>query len=205
MKKDLKNDWTVTIEGISAEDMKRFAEKAGACGISAGELLGNFINDLVGGATSNGEDERDLAQQWFNRCWFGMFPECTFLRYLVENNSPYAVLDPWGEIQQSKEIIRQSEENLANENYEWYELKTSKGTPFYSSREAWESQEREDIEGQREYIASCQKILSDCWEDYISYGTGSYQHGTFNEEMQNVLEWAQKNCEFLSCKEQILG
>ena len=32
----------------------------------------SFVGDLVGGTYSNGSDERDYADQWFERCWFGM-------------------------------------------------------------------------------------------------------------------------------------
>ena len=35
-----------------------------------GELIENFAGDLVGGTYSNGSDERDYADQWFERCWF---------------------------------------------------------------------------------------------------------------------------------------
>lgn len=196
MSEAMKN-WTVTIEGVSAEDMKKFAEKAGAYGISAGELIGNFINDLVDGKAANGRDERDFVKQWFERCWFGMFPEYTFIRYLVDYDSPDTVLDAWEGIEQSKEFICQSKKALADAKYAWQEIKTGKGTQIYSSREEWEAQEREDIEAEQEFIAGCKEILSDCWEDYVRYGTGNYQHGTFDEEMQKVLEWARKNHEFL--------
>ena len=40
-----------------------------------GELIENFVGDLVDGTYSNGSDERMYAQQWFERCWFGIFPE----------------------------------------------------------------------------------------------------------------------------------
>ena len=35
-------------------------------------------SDLCG-TYSNGSDERMYAEQWFERCWFGMFPEHTLL------------------------------------------------------------------------------------------------------------------------------
>lgn len=197
MIKKMKN-WSVTIEGVYAEDMKRFAEKAGSYGISAGELIGNFINDLVGGTASNGCDERDLVRQWFERCWFGMFPEYTFIYYLVDNDSLDTVLDAWEGIEQSKEFIRKSKEALADAEYAWTEIRTSKGVQIYSSRKEWEDEERNDIQYEQENIEGCKEILSDCWEDYVNYGTGNYQHGTFEEEMKKVLEWARKNKEFLA-------
>lgn len=69
---------------LSDADVKRISEKAAAHGLTVGELIENFIGDLVCGTYSNGSDERMYAEQWFERCWFGMFPDLTFLRYLIE-------------------------------------------------------------------------------------------------------------------------
>lgn len=66
---------------LSDADVKRISEKAAAHGLTVGELIENFIGDLVCGTYSNGSDERMYAEQWFERCWFGMFPDLTFLRY----------------------------------------------------------------------------------------------------------------------------
>ena len=48
-----------------------------------GELIENFVGDLVGGTYSNGSDERDYADQWFERCWFGMITKPTLLNHLL--------------------------------------------------------------------------------------------------------------------------
>lgn len=60
---------------LSDADCDRLARKCGEHGLTIGELIENFVGDLVGGTYSNGSDERDYADQWFERCWFGMFPE----------------------------------------------------------------------------------------------------------------------------------
>lgn len=75
---------TITLK-LSDADCKRIANKVGKHGITIGQLFENFIGDLVFGTYSNGSDERYMAEQWFQRCWFGMFPEETLLRYLLEN------------------------------------------------------------------------------------------------------------------------
>ena len=69
---------------LSTADCERLAKKAGAAGLSVGDLLRNFIGDLVCGTYTNGSDERDRAEAWFERCWFGMFPERTFLKFLID-------------------------------------------------------------------------------------------------------------------------
>ena len=68
---------------LSDADCDRLARKCGVHGLTIGELIANFVGDLVGGTYSNGSDERDYADQWFERCWFGMFPEPTLLNHLL--------------------------------------------------------------------------------------------------------------------------
>lgn len=70
---------------LSDTDCERLVRKCGEHGLTVDELLENFVSDLIGGQGTNGSDERDLANQWFNRCWFGAYPEDTFLQYLLIN------------------------------------------------------------------------------------------------------------------------
>lgn len=68
---------------LSDADCDRLARKCGEHGLTIGELLENFIGDLVNGTYTNGSDERMYAEQWFERCGFGMFPEPTLLNHLL--------------------------------------------------------------------------------------------------------------------------
>ena len=86
---------------LSDADCERIARKAGEADLTVAELLENFIGDLVGGTHSNGSDERDYAERWFDRCCFGMFQENTLLFHLLE----------WG--YNPKEYI-EALENIAN-------------------------------------------------------------------------------------------
>lgn len=100
---------------LSDADCDRIAEKAGKAGLTVAELLQNFIGDLVGGTYSNGSDERDYADRWFDRCWFGMFPENTLLRHLLEWN--YDVDDfvtAWEEKEYAEEHPEEFEEERAD-------------------------------------------------------------------------------------------
>lgn len=209
MSADLKN-WELTVEGVAAEDMKDLAKKAGAHGLSIGSLLGNFINDLVGGRATNGSDERMYAGQWFDRCWFSMFPDETFLRYLVEWGGLEEVLEAWRGIQTAQVLIADTEKALETgvmqthdgQPYTWKELvirdrETDTEVQAYSSREEWEKSEREYIEQEQDEIAAYKETLSDCWKEYTEQGTGDYTPGTFDEEMRAVLEWAEKHKKFL--------
>lgn len=85
---------------LSDADVERLFIKAGECGLTASQLLENFIGDLVDGTYSNGSDERDYASQWFDRCWFSMgFGDFTFLQWLITNNCVDEAVDVWEIIQ----------------------------------------------------------------------------------------------------------
>ena len=122
---------------LSDADVKRISEKAAAHGLTVGELIENFIGDLVCGTYSNGSDERMYAEQWFERCWFGMFPDLTFLRYLIEWGGLDEVIGAWENIKSTEENIQTSEEALASgvmkgrggRTYTWKDLTNGKGTP----------------------------------------------------------------------------
>jgi hypothetical protein len=68
---------------LSDADCERLVRKCGEHNITVGELIENFVGDLIGGTHSNGSDERMYAKQWFERCWFGMFPDETLLNHLL--------------------------------------------------------------------------------------------------------------------------
>lgn len=77
------SDRTVTLR-LSDADCERLARKAGEVGLTVGDLLQDFIGDLVNGTYSNGSDERMLAQQWFDRVGFEHQADKTFLRWLLQ-------------------------------------------------------------------------------------------------------------------------
>lgn len=70
---------------LSDEDVKRLYEKAAGASITPEELIENFIADLVCGTHTNGSDERQRAEEWFERCWFSLDYYGSFLAYLVKN------------------------------------------------------------------------------------------------------------------------
>lgn len=78
---------------LSDADCDRLSRLCGEHNLTISQLLENFIGDLVDGTYSNGSDERMYAEKWFNRCWFGMFPEKTFLNYLLSYSCSYDVDD----------------------------------------------------------------------------------------------------------------
>lgn len=69
---------------LTDSDLTAFFEKAYQNGTTPAEILEGFINDLICGSRTNGSDERMYAQQYFDRCCYGMLSETTFCRYLLE-------------------------------------------------------------------------------------------------------------------------
>lgn len=90
---------------LSDADVERLFLKAGGAGLTVSELLENFIGDLVDGTYINGSDERDYAEQWFDRCWFGDparnwdGAKITFLQWLIANDNVDEVVDAWDVVQ----------------------------------------------------------------------------------------------------------
>lgn len=74
---------------LSDADCERIFDLCGKHNITVAYLLESFIGDLVDGTYTNGSDERDYAERYFKRCWFGMYPETTLLNWLL--NSAYDV------------------------------------------------------------------------------------------------------------------
>lgn len=107
---------------LSEADCERVARLCGKHGITVPQLLENFIGDLVSGTYSNGSDERDLADQWFNRCWFGMFPDKTLINFLMDDwyHEPESIFELEKDIAENTDLLEylikeQEEEGEDNE------------------------------------------------------------------------------------------
>ena len=108
---------------LSDADCDRLARKCGEHGLTIGELIENFVGDLVGGTYSNGSDERDYADQWFERCWFGMFPEPTLLNHLLHlGYEPEHYLFWLKNVEKIKSDIEITKQNIAEPSDEWKDI-----------------------------------------------------------------------------------
>lgn len=90
---------------LSDADVNRICEKAGISGITVAELLQNFIGDLVDGTYTNGSDERERAQGWFDRCWFSaaIYDGSNFLQWLINRGDVEVVIDCWDDMGRCKD------------------------------------------------------------------------------------------------------
>lgn len=139
------------------------------------------------------------AEQWFERCWFGMFPDYTFLKYLIEQWGLDEVIEAWEDIENSQETIADTEKSLASgeiqgmggKTYTWKDITNSEGTPIYSSKEEWEQEERTAMQDEQEYIADRRTTIDDYWNEYAEMKK-EYKNGTFEEEMKKVLDYWQE-------------
>ena len=117
-----------------------------------GELIENFAGDLVGGTYSNGSDERDYADQWFERCWFGMIPKPTLLNHLLcWGYDPKDYLNAMDNIETAKEEKKYLEEHPEEASYldddiaDWEE-------ELKSMREDWKPENEPNMDEEIERI-----------------------------------------------------
>lgn len=185
----------VTLD-LSDADVERIRQKTGAVGITVGELLKNFIGDLVDGTYSNGSDERDLAQAWFDRCAFGIFPEKTFQRFLIGEGLLEEVFLKWENIKCCENRITESEKEIKaggifherNGTYSWKDIVDSDGKPCYASLAEWEASARECITKEQEYMGFYKEELDEIWKEFLEW-TDNPEATTLQLEMEKLLAW----------------
>lgn len=156
---------------LSDADVKRIYNVAGAHGLTPGELIEQFIGDLVDGTYSNGSDERERANSWLERCWFGMFPEYTFLRYLVE----------WGEIEYYLDDLDDLE--TAREELEYLQGEE------YAKEEPDEEIRNQEIKDAKEWIKEAEERIQ---EYYNEYKESADDPEELEKAMQGVKKWSQE-------------
>ena len=132
---------TITVN-LSDADVRRLAEKSGEGGLMISELLENFIGDLVDGTYSNGSDERMYAEQWYQRCWFAMFSDDTFLKFLLL----------WGDLDDYIDLMDELESNK------------KEMAEMTADAEEYSSEERDELQ---EYINDLQEEKDYYWNKFL--------------------------------------
>lgn len=156
---------------LSDADVKRLYSVAGSVNLTPGELLEQFIGDLVDGTYSNGSDERERANSWLERCWFGMFPEYTFLRYLIE----------WGEIEYYLDDMDDLE--TAREELEYLQGEE------YAKEEPDEEIRNQEIKDAKEWMKEAEERIQ---EYYNEYKESADDPEELEKAMQGVKKWSQE-------------
>lgn len=195
---------TITVK-LSDADCEKLARQCGKHGLTVGELLENFIGDLVGGTYSNGSDERDLADQWFERCWFGMFPEPTLLNHLLEHGyDPENYLDTIDDIEHMKECIKRTEKCIAEPGDEWKDIiyyeDDVEGTgyvkkPRYNNVEEYLVDEREYLEECKEDLGYLENELKNMREDWKPE-----KEPNMEKELELIRKWVKEKDAFVNAE-----
>jgi len=163
---------TITVK-LSDADCARLMDKCGACGLTVGELIENFIGDLVCGTYSNGSDEREYANRWFDRCGFSMFPEKTLLNYFL-----WYGMDP----EEYLNMLESIEDEKKGLEY----IKQHPELPHYEN----------DLEAHAESIADYEEELKTMTEDWKPEGEPDME-----EEISRIKKWVEEKEQLLRGKE----
>ena len=152
---------TITLQ-LSDADVDRLLNKAGEVGLTASELLENFVGDLVCGTYSNGSDERDYANEWFERCGFSWpVGEMSFLQWLISEYNLEEVLEAWNDLQ---ELLARGELDEDNKG---------------------------DEEAFKDTIGYDEKIVNDLFSEYKKKDR-AIKDCTLEKEMEKVMQWCEE-------------
>ena len=159
---------TITVR-LSDADCERVFKLCGEHNITVAGLVESFIGDLVGGTYTNGSDERDYARRYFERCWFGLFPEETLLKFLLYMG--YEVYDDF------LEVIDDIENGYAK-------LEDYKKDPSVF--------DEEEIEFLKTDIEDWEQQIAELKTDFLK----SNEKADWEKEVEKVEQWWQEKLKF---------
>lgn len=161
-----KKQVNLTIQ-LTDKDMKTFLQKCYEARTTPSEVLTGFLNDLVNGYYTRGSDERDLAQQYFDRCGYPYSGALTFTQYLLE-------LGGW-RLEEVEEAIDDIE--TAEEEFRYYE----------------ENPEDPPTESELDYWKNTMKHAKEVLEEhYTDYKKESSNPENLENGIKSVKEYLQK-------------
>lgn len=189
---------------LSDADIERLAIRALRYGISATELLENFIGDLVDGTYSNGSDERMYASKWAERCCFAMDePKKTLTTFLFCENYGYSynyeeLEEILERIEDAKESIRNSESEISNPTEKWaditeWDIKKKEYVQAYSNVEEYLEVERECLSSYRDDLKDAEQELENLKEEFNIYMKG--KEYSWESQVEECREWYKNNVE----------
>lgn len=171
--------------------------------VSENSEIDNDVGDLVGGTYSNGSDERDYADQWFERCWFGMFPEPTLLNHLLNlGYEPEHYLDMLENVETIKSDIEITKQNIAEPSDEWKDIvyhkynddRTSyECVPCYNSVDEYIASEKEDLESYKADLEEALEELKDMIADWKPE-----KEPNMDEEIELIKKWVKEREDFIN-------
>ena len=166
-KEDERKERTLVLK-LSDADAKQLYIKAGMSGIRVTELLENFIQDLTCSSSSNGSDERDLANQWFGRCMFRDLYGSDFVQFALEYGIGERAADLWQSLQEAR-------------------TRLDKGIRDFC--------DQEEMDAVRDDAAFCQEELEEYYQEYVEHGQAGGEG--MEAEMQKLSQWYQEMDTFI--------
>ena len=152
---------------IPAENLKDILYKLAADDINLEKLLENFINDLVYGIDSNGSDECNQANAYYNRCTYDLSHDDTFLRHLLKSGE----IEDFLLIMEKAEAYREWIEAGEDYNKELAEVEKERNAFFvgWSGEYDRPPQSKEEAYNQvkiwnkkyKEFIRNCETVESE--------------------------------------------
>lgn len=175
---------------LSDADYVRIAEKAAMAEMTVEELLESFIGDLVNGTYSNGADERDCANAWYERCGFSFDNNFSFLHYLITECVLDDFVDAWLDFDVYKDDIENCQKELENPTAEWNEYIKSDGTPAYATLEEYLQSVKDDLEAFTDDMNAAAEDIEEHWNTFLLWS--HRQEPNKEEEIAAVMEWYEK-------------
>lgn len=188
---------------LSDADVERLAEKALSYGLTAAELLENFIGDIVNGTYSNGSDERMYASEWAERCWFALdSPEKNLLQFLFGEDqylSCYSyedLVNIMERIDRAKEDVCLSEKEIASPTEDWKDLvrwdhEKQEYVQSYANVEAYIENEKDCLRSYKEELEEAEQELQDLKDTFDSYMNG--KEYSWENEVKECQKWYKDN------------
>ena len=169
---------------LSDSDCKTLMNKCGEHGITINELFENFAGDLAGGRYTNGSDERRAASDWFDRCWFGMFPEKTLLNHLLNwDYDPEEYFELISEldtfVKETDYLNAHPEEKEPGDIERLTEIITSLGEEIQSMSDGWTPEENMDLSEEIQKVA-------DWIDEKNRFVNGSESLVTCREKLEDI-------------------
>lgn len=188
---------------LSDADVDRIRRKAGAAGLTVAELIENFIGDLVEGTYHNRWDAGRCAEEWFSRCWFGISPDKTFLRYLIDEENcldEFVTLTEFLESDQNDilHLQRELEEGHPIDEegnaYGWekvcdWDAENDTFIQAYASKDEWIKKQKQSIADNQYRYEERKKDLMDYWNCFLEWTDLEKEKLDFAEEIEKVKKW----------------
>ena len=197
---------------LSDADVERLAVTALNYGVTASDLLENFIGDLVGGTYSNGSDERMYATKWADRS-LGIFmeeQEKNLTTFCIGSQGAYGytyedLVEIMERIESAREDISRGEKEISNpqgwENLVRWNSEKQEYVQSYNTVEEYIEMEKDCLQSYKIELELAEQELQEFKDEFDSYMKG--REYSWDCEVENCQKWYTENiANFLNSPEE---